>query len=106
MIKGLVALFTSGIIFNPMVLFGVISGAYTIVNKTPEEIRALFLTPFFYAVIAGISVGYTIIFARVYKIGGVHIDWFATSGSTIWNFIRYFIAFVLSMSFVIMISIF
>ena len=51
MIKGLIALFTSGIIFNPMVLLGVISGSYTIINLKPEEIRLLMINANFYVAV-------------------------------------------------------
>ena len=106
MIKGLIALFTSGIIFNPMVLIGVISGSYTIINLKPEEIRLLMINANFYMAVCVLAFLYTFIFARVYKTGGVNVDWGATTGLFVWNFVRFLISFVLSMSFVTMISIF
>ena len=106
MIKGLLALFTSGLIFSPMVLLGVVSGAWTIVNLSPDDIRNLFFDIRFYVVVAILAVLFTILFAKVYKTGGTSIDWTATVAKMFWNFVKYFIAFVLSMSFVTMISIF
>ena len=106
MIKGLIALFTSGIIFNPMILLGIVSGSYTILSFAPEEIRQLMLNSDFYLVICIVAACYTFIFARVYKTGGLRVDWCTTTGVFFWNCIRYLIAFVLSMSFVTMINIF
>ena len=49
MIKGLIALFTSGVIFNPLVLLGVISGIYSIIHCIVDMACSLliagFLTP-------------------------------------------------------------
>ncbi len=106
MIKGLIALFTSGIIFNPMVLLGIISGIYTIIYFSSKEIFDILCNVNFYLGALFVAGIYTIVFARVYKAGGMVVDFGATTGMIIWNFARYIISFVLSMSFVIMISIF
>ena len=106
MIKGLIALFTSGIIFSPMVLLGIVSGSYCIVRLSPEQIRSLFLDARFYAVVVGVSVINTVVFDKVYQDSGEDVDWLSTFMKMIWNTVRYFIAFVLSLSFVMMISIF
>ncbi len=106
MIKGIIALFTSGAIFNPFVLLGIISGVWALLNLKPEEIRGLFANIHFYTAIALAAVVYTFIFAKIYKEGGEDIDWSATCGRAVWNFAKYFLAFVLSMSFVTMISFF
>lgn len=104
MIKGLISLFTSGAIFNPMLLLGVISGAFAIIKLPPETIRDLFGDYHFYAAIAFLAVVYTALFAKIYKEGGEDIDWPATAGRMVWNFVKYFIAFVLTMSFIVMLS--
>ena len=106
MFKGLIALFTSGVIFSPLVLLGVISGFFAIIKMTPEAIADLFGDFHFYGAVAFVAAGYTLIFAKIYKEGGIDVDWPATIGRIVWNFVRYFIAFVLSMSFVTMFSIF
>ncbi len=104
MIKGIIALFTSGAIFNPLVLLGIFSGFIAILKLKPEEIRNLFTDFHLYVAVAFVSVAYTFIFAKIYKEGGIKVDVPATTGRAIWNFIKYFLAFVLSMSFVTMIS--
>lgn len=104
MIKGLIALFTSGTIFNPFVLLGVFSGAFAVVKLDPETIRGLFGYFQFYGAVAFLAVVYTALFAKVYKEGGIETDWPATSMRMAANFIRYFVAFVLAMSFIVMMS--
>lgn len=106
MIKGIIALFTSGAIFNPLVLAGVVSGSWCIIKLHPEQIRGLFLMPHFYGFVALVALLYTVLFAKIYQHGGVKVDLTATLGVAVWNFAKYFIAFILSMSFVMMISIF
>lgn len=104
MFKGLVSLFTTGAIFNPLVILGIISGFFAIIKLQPDTIRELFGNYHFYLLVAVVAFLYTIIFAKIYKEGGIEIDWGETIGRAIWNFIKYFIAFVLSMSFLVMIS--
>ena len=104
MFKGLIALFTSGAIFNPLVILGIISGFFAIIKLSPEEIRDLFGDYHFYALIAILSFLYTTVFAKIYKEGGFEVDWGSTLGLVLWNFVKYFIAFVLSMSFVVLIG--
>lgn len=104
MFKGLAALFTTGAIFNPLVILGIISGFAAIIKLQPETIRALFYDYHFYGAIAVVAFLYTVVFAKIYKEGGIDVDWSATLGRAVWNFVKYFIAFILSMSFLVMIS--
>ena len=106
MFRGLIALFTSGVIFNPFVLLGIGCGIWTIINMSPADIRTLFLDYRLYVVVAVVTVLYTFLFAKIYKQGGRYVDWNSTMWLAVWNFVRYFISFVLAMSFVTMISIF
>ena len=43
MLKGIFSLFTSGLIFNPFVLMGVVGGSWCYFTMEPNEIRSLFL---------------------------------------------------------------
>lgn len=104
MIKGLIALFTTGAIFNPFVLLGIITGVFAIIKLEPDTIKALFGYVQFYGIIAFLAVIYTAVFSKVYQDGGIEIDWRATIGRMVLNFVRYFISFVLSMSFIMMIG--
>lgn len=104
MFKGIISLFTSGAIFNPFVLLGIFSGAFAVIKLEPETIRNLFVYPEFYGAVAFAAAGYTIIFAKVYKDGGIEVDWKATTIRAAGNFARYFLSFVLTMSFIVMLS--
>ena len=66
MIKGLISLFTSGIIFNPLVLLGIISGFWCITNKEPSEIRELFNQNWLYVIVGVVAIAYTFIFIKIY----------------------------------------
>lgn len=104
MFKGIIALFTSGAIFNPFVLLGIFSGAFAVIKLAPETIRSLFGYPQFYGVVAFLSAVYTAVFAKIYKDGGVDVDWKATALRMAGNFVRYFLSFVLTMSFIVLLS--
>lgn len=104
MFKGIIALFTSGAIFNPFVLLGIFSGAFAVIKLKSETIRSLFGYPEFYGAVAFLAVVYTVIFAKVYKDGGIETDWKATTMRMVGNFVRYFLSFVLTMSFIVMLS--
>ena len=106
MLKGIMALFTSGLILNPFVLFGIISGAYVVLHFEPEGIRSLLSSSYLYMGVFVVSILYTFIFTRVYQEGGIKTDWFATFMKSVWNGVRYIVSFVLAMSFITMISIF
>ncbi len=104
MVKGIIALFTSGIIFNPMVLLGIIGGIAAIVRLDEESIRALMTNYHFYLLIAFISFGYIFVFQKEYKEGGIELNYAAMVFTAIWGIVKFFLAFILSMSFVVMIS--
>ena len=104
MIKGIVALFTSGAIFNPMVLLGIICGIGAMVRLDEEAIRALVTNYHFYLLIALVSFGYALGFHKEYKEGGIDVDYVATVFTAVWGIAKFILAFALSMSFVVMIS--
>ena len=106
MVKGLIALFTSGAIFHPMILLGIVSGIIGYAKLDAEEVRSLAGEPLFYAVVFfGVGV-YTVVFAKIYKNGGSCIDWNATLWNVVPNALRYVAAVALTMSFIWMIDIF
>ncbi len=104
MFKGIVALFTSGAIFNPLVLLGIISGFTAVIKLEPEQIRNICGDERWYIGVAVVALLYTVIFAKIYKEGGDEVDWSSTLGLAVWNFVKYFMAFFLSMSFVMLVS--
>ena len=106
MFKGIISLFTSGIIFSPFVLFGIISGSWCYLNMEPNEIRNLFLTKEFYAAIVVLAVVFVFVFSKRYDNTRRYLDWTAMFGIVVGNVFKFFISFVLVMSFISMISIF
>ena len=106
MLKGIFSLFTSGLIFNPFVLMGVVGGSWCYFTMEPNEIRSLFLKKEFYAIVFIVSVVFVFLFAKVYDNGGRYLDWFSMFVKAVGNVVKFVISFVLVMSFISMISIF
>ena len=98
MFKGIVSLFTSGVIFSPFVLLGIISGSWCYFNMQPEKIRSLLLKKEIYVIVALASSVFVCLFAKVYDNGGKYIDWSAIgrdeeiNGS--WNYSSMFESFI------------
>lgn len=106
MFKGLISLFTSGIIFTPFVLAGVVFGSWCYLNLEPEDIRSIFLKNNFYVAIVSSSIIYVVLFSKVYKRGGSCLDWAAMIWKMVANVIKFLASSILVMSFISLISIF
>ena len=100
MIKGIIALFTSGIIFNPMVLLGIIFGFLFDIFLSYEEILSkVYKNPHFYllgAIFAGL---YVYFIKPTYTEGGRSYDWAAMGLSLVFSTIKFVIASVLAIAF-------
>lgn len=101
MIKGLLALFTSGIFFHPMVLSGIILGGVVSSKFESEQIYSYLQFPYFYIAAVVWAIVYTLLFAKVYKDGGVGVDKSSTFVRIIGNAARFILAFFLTLAFVI-----
>ena len=106
MFKGIISLFTSGLIFNPFVLSGIVLGAWCYTSMSPEEIREIFFKDEYYALVVVASIVYVLSFSRVYNRGGYSLDWGAMIMKMLANVVRFIISFALVMSFISMITIF
>ena len=106
MLKGIISLFTSGIIFSPFVLFGIIAGSWCYLNMEPNEIRSLFLAKEFYIVVIVFAVVFVYVFSKRYDNTRRYLDWSAMFWIVVANVGKFFISFILVMSFISMISIF
>ena len=106
MFKGIVSLFTTGIIFSPFVLLGIITGSVCYFNMEPIEIRNLFLRKEFYIAVVFLASVFVFLFSKRYSYGGRHLDWSAMFLSVIGNVVKFYISFILVMSFISMFSIF
>ncbi|MBE6444645.1 MAG: hypothetical protein E7019_01105 [Alphaproteobacteria bacterium] len=104
MIKGIISLFTSGTIFNPMILLGIICGIISINKFEPEQIKSVFYSPNIYVLVGFASFLYTFIFKREYKENSIDLNYAAMLFTIFGGIIKFFLAYVLSMSFVIMIG--
>jgi len=104
MFKGIIALFTSGLFFHPMVLGGIVAAVAVCLNWNSDEIYEILKTSYVYIAMFAIAVCYTFTFAKIYKEGGGEIDRLATFGRALANAVRLILAFVLTFSFMMMMS--
>lgn len=99
MIKGILALFTSGILTNPMVLLGMIVGSVMYASLDGSEIFQMYKRAYFYGIAFLCSVIYVVGFRRTYKENG-DTDWTETSLSVIGGVFKFVLASLLMMSFI------
>ena len=92
MFKGIISLFTSGVIFHPMVLSGIILASVAAVFLDYEQLFALFANPNIYLLMLFSAFGYVYFFKLVYKEGGRKVDWSATSLLVVGNAFRFLIS--------------
>lgn len=104
MIKGILALFRSGLIFNPMVLIGVSLGFVSMARLDAVMLKALYTNYSLYALMFMVALGYVYFFKCVYVEGGYEIDWKETLLSAFGHFLMLVISFIFSMLFVMVVS--
>ncbi len=104
MIKGLISLFTSGAIFNPMILLGIICGIASLMRLSQDEIKALAGDYHFYLLIAFVSFGYVFGFKKEYKDDGDNLNYAAMIFSSLWGIVKFILAYFCSMAFILMLS--
>ena len=95
MIKGFLALFTTGLIFKPMLLLGGVIGIVSYVTMSGEQLKILYTDWRLYVLFFIISGLYTFFFKKTYIENADRIDRIETSKTALGEF------FVLSFSFVI-----
>ena len=99
MLNGLKALFSSGLIFQPMVLCGVVSGFLMSAYLDWEEFFPLFGNVEFYLMVAAVSGLYTLFFNQTYKEHGLGLDYPAMGGMFLGNLLQLAFACVLTFIF-------
>ena len=104
MIKGILSLFTSGVILNPMVLLGIFIGIFCYVYLTAEQITALFSDYRFYLLGLLIAFVYNFLFKKVYQEGGYNLDTGATLLNVLGSAFKLFLSGILLISFLSMLS--
>lgn len=95
MIKGFLALFTTGLIFKPMLLLGGIIGITSYIMLDGESLKLLYTNWQLYALFFIISCLYVYFFKKTYLENTSQTDWKETSKTMLSEF------FVLCFSFVI-----
>ncbi len=106
MLRGLKALFMSGIFWDPMVLLGMTFGSLLYFNFDYEQIEAVFFDVRYYALAAVIGVLYNFSLWPVYKRGGRYIDYTYTTVNSILSFMKLVLSSILVMSFINLVTIF
>lgn len=104
MFKGLISLFTSGTILNPMVFLGIFLGLFCVIKLGDEQISEFFKDYHLYLAALFLSFLYNISFKKVYRSGGHKIDAPQMSLNIIWGGIKFLLSCLLTISFVILIS--
>lgn len=99
MIRGIVALFSSGILTNPLVLLGILFGSLFYAFLSANDIYQIYKTPAFYGLALILACGYIIGFRRVYKENG-DTDWGETTLAVIGGIFKFVIASILMISFI------
>lgn len=104
MIKGILALFTSGAIFNPMILLGIGLGIFSMIRLNSDQIESLFMDYHLYVLVLVLSTAYVFLFKKIYKDNGRDLDYGSMIFSSITGLVKFVIAALLMMSFIVMIS--
>lgn len=104
MIKGIKALFSSGVILNPLVLLGIVTAVYCMINMDAEQIYALFRDYHLYALVALISFVHVFLFKKVYQDDCVSLDYPAMFLAVLAGIARFVLACGLTISFIVMIN--
>lgn len=100
MIQGLIALITSGVLLNPMVILGIAGGVYIMQSFTESEIIELFRNSDFYLGMFAIAFLFAFFFEKVYHKDRKSINWSAIFGVTFGRFVSLFIAVVFTCLFI------
>ena len=104
MINNFLKLFTSGAIFNPLVMMGIALGLYCQFSLTAEQISSLFFNYKLYIFAVFASILFVVFFKKIYKDNRGNLDVSAMIGLIIWNSVKFVLSALLTISFVILIS--
>ena len=102
MIKGILALFKTGIIFDPFVLGGIILGFFTALTPHKEVMETLFKQNSFYLLVLLIAFLYHYLLKKVYKDDGYTLDYFRMALNILLSLVKFVISCALSIVFVLM----
>lgn len=97
MLKGLIALFTTGLILNPCLLLGGLLGIISYVGLSDEHLKALYLSYQLYLLFLLFSFGFVYFFKKTLKDNEIDIDWIATSKTVFSQFLLMSFSFIMGM---------
>lgn len=103
MIRGILALFRSGIIFDPFVLFGVLSGLVFAMSPNKEMVEQILSQNSFYLLILLLGALYNFFVKRVYKDDGDTVDYLRVGWNTLMSLVKYVLSCAFAMMFVLMV---
>ena len=100
MLKGIQALFTSGILLDPFVLLGLVLGGFCYFDLSYDQITMIYLDYRFYALVLMLAIIYNFAFRPVYYRGGVTIDTKRTAASVVSSVLKFVMSSLLMMAFI------
>lgn len=100
MLKGIQALFTSGILLDPFVLLGLVLGGFCYFGLSYDQITMIYLDYRFYALVLMLAIIYNFAFRPVYHRGGVTIDTKRTAASVVSSVLKFVMSSLLMMAFI------
>lgn len=104
MLKGIAALFRSGLIFNPMVLLGIILGFVSMGTMSDEQLHAFYTNYHLYLLMLLIAGLYVYFFKRTVIPNRDETDWKLTSQTIVGHFLMFVVSFIFSMLFIMVMS--
>lgn len=104
MIKGILALFNTGVIFNPFVLTGIISGFILVSRLDAEGIKAFYLNYHVYLLLFLLGAGYNFMFKKEYKENGDDLNFTAMFWNSLFCVFKFVFSSIMAISFVGLLS--
>ena len=100
MLKGIQALFTSGILLDPFVLLGLVLGGFFYFNLSYEQVTAVYFDYRFYALALMLSIVYNFAVRPAYRRGGLTIDTKRTASNAVLSGLKLVVSSLLMMAFI------
>ena len=100
MLKGIQALFTSGILLDPFVLLGLVLGGFFYFNLSYEQVTAVYFDYRFYALALMLAIVYNFAFRPAYRRGGLTIDTKRTASNAVLSGLKLVVSSLLMMAFI------
>jgi len=105
MIKGLIVLFSSGLILAPQVLAGIALGLYFAIELDMDQIKAIYCNYHFYTMVVALIGIYVFVFKRTYKENGRQVDWQDNLLRVLGYCAMFFVSNILAISFIYMLAV-